>query len=138
MYKIYFLILLAAFLFGLMSPAQAQMATQPWAFQPQNRASIAALMRQVESPSPVATTTVTNMVCGSDGESSARGNSTCVILHNALGDIDVGQESNGDQTADADSSNNQQQSQSQAQQSTAQANHTSADDVLSTLQGTAN
>lgn len=97
---------LAALSFAFVTPAAAQMANNPWSFQPQNRASVAALMRQVEKENGAAAVTqissppaVTNLVCGSDGKSSASGNTTCVILNNAAGDIDVGQDAKGDQTA---------------------------------------
>lgn len=82
--------------------AQAQMNSEPWGFSQQNRASIAALMRQVEDV-PVGAegasgVNADSMICGG-GEASASGNSTCIILKNAMGDISIGQDSNGNQTA---------------------------------------
>jgi len=106
--------------------AHAQMASQPWGFQPQNRASIAALIKQAEDNNRTnvgATPSVTNLVCGSDGKSSASGNSTCVILNNAAGEINVGQDSEGSQNANSSTSETQVQAQS------------NSDAVLATLQG---
>lgn len=123
MYKHVIYIGLAGNIMALAMPAQAQMRSDPWGFQTQNRASIAALIRQVEGgPQPVATTSITSLVCAGDGGSSASGNSTCVILNNAMGDLRVGQEANGNQTASSE---------------TEQVTQTSAESVLETLQGTA-
>jgi hypothetical protein len=87
--------------------AHAQMANNPWSFKPQNRASVAALIRQVETQDDAADAVTqiaapasfTNLVCGSDGKSAATGNSTCVILNNATGGVNVGQDADGNQTA---------------------------------------
>lgn len=93
------------------APVSAQMFNTPFTFAPQNRASIAALMKSVEdqggSQSGVVAGSgtsgdITNLVCGADGTSSADGNSTCIILNNSDGLLDIGQESNGDVTATSD------------------------------------
>lgn len=88
------------------TPSYSQDRNQSWQFKGQNRASIAALIRDVEkngSGGGVATLSpagsYTNLVCGKDGQSSAAGNTTCIILNNSDGTVDVGQESNGSQTA---------------------------------------
>lgn len=110
------------------TPASAQMANNPWSFQQQNRASVAALMRQVEREkinNGSVQLAPTSLICGSDGKSSASGNSTCVILNNSTGQIEIGQDSKGDQaaTSSTDTETNDQI-------------HSSADDVLATLEGT--
>lgn len=81
--------------------AQAQMMQQPWSFTPQNRASIAALMQQTERPAALAAPASSDtLICGGGtGESSATANSTCIILNNATGQIELGQDSTGDQSA---------------------------------------
>lgn len=88
------------------SAAYAESQHEPWGFKAQNRASIAALMQQVEKGGTSGTTTtttpsVTSLVCGGDGESSARGNATCVILNNATGNIELTQDALGDQSANS-------------------------------------
>ncbi|MFZ4761773.1 MAG: hypothetical protein ACOYK8_03035 [Alphaproteobacteria bacterium] len=110
--------------------AHAQMPNNPWGFQQQNRASIASLIRTVEkektNSAAAAVTqlstssTYTNLVCGSDGQASAKGNSTCVIMNNASGLLDVGQTADGNQSAATSTSTN-----------------SKAEDVLQTLQGQA-
>lgn len=83
----------------------SQDRNQSWQFKGQNRASIAALIRDVEkngngtAVSAVPVGGYTNLVCGKDGQSSAAANTTCVILNNSTGTIDVGQDSEGNQTA---------------------------------------
>lgn len=89
--------------------AQAQQYTKAWNFVAQNRASIAALINQVEEQESTGTAGVgfagyDNLVCGGDGESGATGNSTCIILNNATGNIEIGQDSTGDQTATSSTS----------------------------------
>lgn len=116
---------IACGIIGMASPCLAQMANNPWGFTPQNRASVAALIRQVENENRVIGLqqgSPSNLVCGSDGKSSASGNTTCVILNNSTGQIEIGQESEGDQTATS---------------TTTTQTHAS-DDVLETLNGTAN
>lgn len=108
----------------LASPVNAQMENNPWNFQPQNRASVAALIRQVEKEKSSASAltqiaapaSYTNLTCGGDSKPTASGNNTCIILNNSEGNIHVGQDSEGNQTA-----TNNQTSQS------------GADDILTTL-----
>ena len=100
---IWFAILLCALFFS--QSANAQMNNEAWGFKQQNRASIAALMQQVEnsdSGRAVASTGLAGydqLVCGSDGASSATGNSTCIIMNNSDGAIQIGQDAQGDQDA---------------------------------------
>jgi hypothetical protein len=82
------------------------MSSTPWGFSAQNRASIAALIRQVEGEGSsntgfvsAAPTEITNLICGSDGSSSAKGTGSCIILNNASAVIDLLQDSDGDTTA---------------------------------------
>ena len=77
-------------------------------FQARDRASIAFGMRNAENPpraSAASAGSVTQLVCGSgEGGSTAAGstaNSSCVILNNVAGGVDVGQDSVGDQNANA-------------------------------------
>lgn len=93
--------------------AQAQMSSAPWGFAAQNRASIAALIRQVEGESSsnigsvsAAPTEITNLICGSDGSSSAKGTGSCIILNNASAAIELLQDSEGDNTASTDDTTN--------------------------------
>jgi|AntRauTorckE6833_2_1112554.scaffolds.fasta_scaffold65322_2 hypothetical protein len=107
------LALTSVFLIGSNMTAQAQMNAKPWGFTPQNRASIASLMRQVEQPPSgggVGSVSADTIVCGAGDETAAKGNSTCIIMNNANGAIDVGQASDGDQTASNASSVNSQES----------------------------
>ena len=109
----------------------AQMNGNPWGFKTQNRASIAALMKQVENEntgSTVVSTTpasITTLVCGGDsGGSSATGNASCIILNNSDGSIKIGQDASGDQDANNDVSE------------TTNVDETiNVDDILSTLSG---
>lgn len=96
-----FRISLSIAILSVAGAAQAQMMNNPWNFQPQNRASIASLMQQVENggAGSAQVPSVTTLVCGGGGEAAASGNSTCVILNNAMGDVDVGQDSDGSQSA---------------------------------------
>ncbi len=89
--------------------ANAQMSSEPWGFTAQNRASIAALIRQVEDSGNGSSTATAlqagsssfdTLVCGGDGTSAATGNSTCIILNNATGAIEIGQDALGNQDAD--------------------------------------
>ncbi len=82
--------------------ANAQQFNQAWGFTTQNRASIAALMQQVEKSEGTGNAVASgggydSLVCGGDGMSSATGNSTCIILNNSDGSIQVGQDSQGNQ-----------------------------------------
>lgn len=85
------------------TPAHAQMNNESWGFKQQNRASIAALMQQVESSGDATTVASAGgydqLVCGGDGQSSATGNSTCIIMNNSNGAIELGQTSEGSQDA---------------------------------------
>lgn len=119
------------------TPAQAQMANEPWGFSQQNRAGLASLIRSVEEggsadgvSSSTAAGSIVNLVCGgnSDG-STAQANNTCIILNNSEGaDVDVDQESEGDQTATAEETTNVEQ--------TVVGNEENVDDVLEALNGT--
>lgn len=129
--KILFAVGLIATLFS--GKATAQMANNPWGFQQQNRASVAALIRQVEREKNTngtvtqlaAAPSYTSLVCGGGSQPSASGNTTCVILNNAEGRIDVGQDAQGNQTATANSTQNEVHP------------AISTDDVLATLNGNA-
>lgn len=85
--------------------ANAQMNESPWGFNNQNRASIAALIQQVENADDANATgtsagSVVNLVCGGDGaDASASGNSICIIMNNSDGIFDLDQDNNGDQDA---------------------------------------
>lgn len=99
----------------LASPAFAQLINNAWSFSGQNRASIAALMKQVEdggsgnvSGGVVAGGGSTTLICGdagggadggAAGASGATGTSSCIILNNSDGAIEITQDSEGDQTA---------------------------------------
>lgn len=107
--RIFGLVLVACF---VATPALAQMTKESWSFNPQNRASIAALIKQIEdgdngnAQSQVVGNGGTTLVCGggsSDSNSSAMGNSSCIILNNSTGNIELGQDSTGDQTSNAES-----------------------------------
>lgn len=99
--------------FSINSSASAQQFNQSWQFKTQNRASIAALIKQVEQEDE-ASTAVTQapasydtLLCGGgDGQSAATGNSTCIILNNSTGAIEIGQDANGSQTANNEASQN--------------------------------
>lgn len=92
---------------GISNIAHAQQYNQSWQFKGQNRASIAALMKQVEQESEASNAVVQQvpgsydtLICGGgDGQSAATANSTCIILNNATGSIQIGQDSDGSQTA---------------------------------------
>ncbi len=98
--------------FCLSGTASAQQFNQSWQFKAQNRASIAALIKQVEQEDEAGEGTVTqvpvgydNLICGGgDGQSAATGNSTCIILNNSTGAIEIGQDANGSQTANNEAS----------------------------------
>lgn len=119
------------------TPAQAQMANDPWTFTPQNRAGIASLIRSAEEGNDTGTTgsvsgagSIVNLVCGgnSDG-STAQANNTCIILNNSEGaDVDVDQDSEGDQTATSEENLDVDE--------TIVSSEGNVDDVLDTLNGT--
>jgi len=83
---------------GFAAPALAQQISQPWSFTEQNRASIAALMQQTENPSAAAAASPT-LVCGGAGQPGATANSVCIILNQSSGQISLGQDSQGSQSA---------------------------------------
>ena len=124
--------LFAAATAGFPVSAEAQERNRSWQFSGQNRASIAALIREVEeggdSNGAVAGYTspgYTSLVCGGDGQASATGNSTCIILHNSDGFVDVGQDSDGTQTATSTSQTD----------GASNTPPSGSDDVLDTLNG---
>lgn len=98
--------LLIALCFGSLSASAQQVANEPWGFKAQNRASIAALMRQAENDNSAGSNAQAMpfsndaLVCGGGGgSSSATANSTCIILNNANAAIELGQDAQGDQGA---------------------------------------
>lgn len=106
-----------------------------WSPQVQNRASVAALIRQVEegdassgsiSVSDGTTGGITQLVCGADATTSAKGNSSCIILNNADASIDLGQDSVGDQNSTSESTQTT---------NVDETINTGADDVLAVLNG---
>lgn len=104
-YKIFTPALAMAFLLSLPAAANG-LNNNPWGFSPQNRASIAALIKQVEE-TPTAQSGygyggVTTMICGGDSSSAAKGNASCILLNNSTGTIEIGQDSEGNQTATSD------------------------------------
>ena len=111
------IMLAAALAMGMMisgtTATHAQTNNQPWGFTQQNRASIAALMKQIEEKetTQAATTAAAGgydqLVCGKDGESSATGNNTCIIMNNSDGVIQIGQDANGNQSATSNTETNE-------------------------------
>lgn len=89
------------------SPVYAQLESNAWKFKTQNRASIAALMQQVENADRARNATTVSsgasgfdqLVCAGDAGSTATGNSTCIILNNSDGAIQIGQDAPGSQNA---------------------------------------
>lgn len=117
---------LAALAF-LTGSASAQQYTKPWGFQPQNRAQLAIIMRQIEegggsTGSGAAGSGSTTIVCGGGG-STAQANNTCIILNNADGMINTDQAATGEQTATS------------VESSSVNADSADADDILSVLSG---
>lgn len=111
--------------------AKAQMGDNPWGFSGQNRASIAALIKQVEDADKGTAIIsgggdIVNLVCGADASSSATGNSSCIILNNSDADINIGQDSEGDQTASTEETTNVEETINGVE---------GIDDVLDTLSG---
>jgi hypothetical protein len=86
---------------GFTAPASAQMSPQPWSFATQNRAGIASMMKQTENPAATASAgSGDTLICGGGtGQASATANSTCIILSQASGQIQLGQDSNGSQSS---------------------------------------
>lgn len=104
--------------FFVSAPVQAQAGfnNSGWSPQASNRASIAALIRQVEEDDSTSSgayavgSTVTQLICGSSsgegGQTSAnaQANSSCIILNNSEGSVlSIDQLSDGDQDANAQS-----------------------------------
>jgi hypothetical protein len=93
--------------FGLATPASAQMSEKAWDFKNQtNRAAIASLIYQVDNgqmDGSTAAGTGSANACGGGGTSTATGNYTCIIVNNSTALIDALQDSTGDQTSTADS-----------------------------------
>jgi hypothetical protein len=100
---------------ALAAPAAAQMMERPYDFGPRDRAGIAALMQQVENqrapgPSSVSNTQIksTTVLCGEGGTggtgSTSKANANCIVLDDATGQVNVGQNSAGNQDANANSS----------------------------------
>jgi len=88
---------------------------EPWNFQPQNRAGIAATIKAVEDGgngsggSGGGTTIVCGGTSGASGQgatgsgASSAANTSCIIVNNSDGSvINVDQESQGDQNSDAE------------------------------------
>ena len=98
----------------LSGSASAQQFNQSWQFKAQNRASIAALIKQVEQQEDANNAVIQQapgsydtLLCGGgDGQSAATGNSTCIILNNSTGEIEIGQDADGSQTANNEASQN--------------------------------
>lgn len=91
-------------------PAAAQMSEDPWQFKRRDRAGLAVVMKQAEAgafssatasaTAGVASETTVLMCGGGDGgTASATANSSCIILNNATGDLSIGQDALGDQSA---------------------------------------
>ena len=98
-----------AFMARLAGDASAQMYEQPWGFAARSGGSMAIFMKQVDagmldgsagSGAAAVAGTTTYLVCGGEGSAGARGNSSCIILHNSDGAINTGQEAVGDQPVD--------------------------------------
>jgi len=89
------------------STASAQMFEQPRQFKARDGAGLAVFMRSLQGTTTSATTAggdSTILVCGgSGGQSTATANSSCIILNNSDASALIGQESDGDQGADANS-----------------------------------
>ncbi|WP_125182850.1 hypothetical protein [Minwuia thermotolerans] len=94
--------------------AQAQNIENNWTPTPKNRTSVAAMIKQAEegvfeeqaNPTRVTTGSGQGVVlCGGGGEdkTAATSNLSCVVVgEGANASINLGQESDGDQTADTD------------------------------------
>ena len=86
--------------------ASAQMFEQPRQFKARDGAGLAVFMRNLQgtpSNSVVGGGDSTFLVCGgSGGQSSATANSSCIILNNSdASSLGIGQDSDGNQDADA-------------------------------------
>lgn len=118
---------LAALLLSLCLPpssARAQMFDSPWSAGPRDRAGIAVIIKQAESgffdsrnggssgQAAISYDTTTLICGGGGGDSTATANSSCLILNNATGAIDVGQGSDGGQSATSNASSTVNQAES--------------------------
>lgn len=87
------------------STASAQMFEQPRQFKSRDGAGLAVFMRSLQGGTETTATAggdSTILVCGgSGGQSTATANSSCIILNNSDASALIGQESDGDQNADA-------------------------------------
>jgi hypothetical protein len=80
--------------------AQDGQNRQAWGFPDTSRASMAIIMKQQEGSSQSVSggDGGNALVCGGGTGATATANSTCVILNNSTGSIDIGQGSKGNQT----------------------------------------
>ena len=94
----------------LAGDASAQMYERPWGFAARSGGSMAIFMKQVDegmlssssgSGQAAIAGTTTYLVCGGEGSAGARGNSSCIILNNSDGALNLGQDAVGDQTAES-------------------------------------
>ena len=129
--------------FAISTEAMAQgMNNSAWSPQPANRASIAALIKQVEDGSSsnsaigfAGSAGVTQLICGAntgegtESSSNAQANSSCIILNNSHGALNINQESDGDQESDATSTN------TTIVDETIIGANSGADEILATLNG---
>lgn len=94
----------------LAGSALAQMYEKPYGFATRDRAGLAVYMKNLEesrkkkSSSTTGVGTATYLVCGGGGGSSATStaNSSCIILNNSDAALGIGQDSAGDQDANAE------------------------------------
>ena len=127
-------IAVVAFASGAARADDPLMGKSPWNFDPVNRAGVAVAMHDIENGGGSGgggTTVVCGGTSGASGGggtgagASATGNSSCIIVNNSDGNIiNVGQASDGNQTSG-----------STANSQTNNASSSSADDVLSILNG---
>lgn len=146
LYNVSPLIMAAAVTVAFVSaPAWAQgLNNNAWTPQASNRAAVAALIRQVEQDDGASSnsgalgyagSSVTQLICGSNsGEgtggssANAQANSSCIILNNSDGALNINQDSEGEQSADANSTET-----TNIDETINGANN--VDDVLATLAG---
>ncbi|MGB5950229.1 MAG: hypothetical protein WBG82_12985 [Parvibaculum sp.] len=83
--------------------AEAGQNKQAWQFPQTDGLTMAAIQRQATNPasSTIAGGSGTTLVCGGGGTggATATSNSSCIIVNNSTGQIDVGQDSKGNQSA---------------------------------------
>lgn len=88
------------------STASAQMFEQPRQFKARDGAGLAVFMRSLQgtNTNAAASGDSTFLVCGGGGgQSTSTANSSCIILNNSDASALIGQESDGDLNADANS-----------------------------------